>query len=107
MSTTGAGATRRPCSATSSAWRICRPTGPAQIIVRGVERGNERIRVGLDAVATDLLQRIAPRRYYDVIKRLEPFMRQAEGAEAEAAPARLATPAPATADRARERSGAA
>jgi hypothetical protein len=31
-------------------------------------------------VATDLLQRIAPRRYFDVVKRLEPFMRQTEAA---------------------------
>ena len=83
------------------------PDRAAEIIVKGVERGNERIRVGLDAVAIDLLQRIAPRRYFDVFKRLEPFMRESDGAEAEAAPARLATPAPATADDARERSSAA
>jgi NAD(P)-dependent dehydrogenase (short-subunit alcohol dehydrogenase family) len=56
------------------------PDKAAAIIVRGVERGNERIRVGLDAVATDLLQRIAPRRYFDVVKRLEPLMRNADEA---------------------------
>jgi NAD(P)-dependent dehydrogenase (short-subunit alcohol dehydrogenase family) len=58
------------------------PDRAAEIIVRGVERGNERIRVGLDAVATDLLQRIAPKRYFDVVKRLEPLMRSTEEAAA-------------------------
>ena len=52
------------------------PDEAAHIIVTGVERGRERIRVGADAVATDLLQRVAPRRYFDVVKRLEPFMRK-------------------------------
>jgi NAD(P)-dependent dehydrogenase (short-subunit alcohol dehydrogenase family) len=48
----------------------------AKIIVRGVERGRGRILVGSDAYATDLLQRLAPERYFDVIKRLEPLFRR-------------------------------
>ena len=86
------------------------PERAAQIIVKGVERGNPRIRVGADAVATDLLQRIAPRRYFDVVKRLEPFMRRPAdaGTEAQTEPSRdVASPAARTADDARERSGAA
>jgi NAD(P)-dependent dehydrogenase (short-subunit alcohol dehydrogenase family) len=46
----------------------------AGIIVRGVERGRSRILVGQDAYAVDLLQRFVPERYFDVIKRLEPFV---------------------------------
>jgi short-subunit dehydrogenase len=48
----------------------------AEIILRGVDRGNERILVGHDAHAVDWLQRVAPRRYFDVVKRLEPFIRR-------------------------------
>ncbi len=50
----------------------------AKIIVRGVERGRERVLVGNDAYGTDLLQRLAPVRYFDVIKRLEPLMRPSQ-----------------------------
>jgi NAD(P)-dependent dehydrogenase (short-subunit alcohol dehydrogenase family) len=48
----------------------------AQIIQRGVERGRDRILVGPDAYLLSALVRIAPVRYYDVIKRLEPFVRR-------------------------------
>jgi NAD(P)-dependent dehydrogenase (short-subunit alcohol dehydrogenase family) len=87
------------------------PDRAAQIIVRGVERGNERIRVGADAVVTDLLQRIAPKRYFDVVKRLEPVLRRS--AEAEAVPAEadvsatLSPTAASSPEDARERSPAA
>lgn len=81
------------------------PDRAAQIIVRGVERGNERIRVGADAVAMDVLQRVAPRRYFDVIKRLEPLFRRP--AEPEPAAAVLPPRAPGSAEDARERSTAA
>src|SRR4051812_35301394 len=50
------------------------PDKAARIIVRGVERGRNRILVGNDAYAVDLLQRFVPERYFDVIKRLEPFV---------------------------------
>jgi NAD(P)-dependent dehydrogenase (short-subunit alcohol dehydrogenase family) len=52
------------------------PERAAAIIVRGVERGSPRVRVGADAIAVDLLQRLAPRRYFDVIKRIEPLLRR-------------------------------
>jgi NAD(P)-dependent dehydrogenase (short-subunit alcohol dehydrogenase family) len=50
------------------------PDKAARIIVRGVERGRGRVLVGSDAHFVDLLQRLAPERYFDVIKRLEPFV---------------------------------
>lgn len=48
----------------------------AEIILRGVGRGDERILVGHDARIGDALQRVAPRRYFDVVKRLEPLIRR-------------------------------
>src|SRR3954451_4877452 len=53
------------------------PDRAAEIILRGVDRGDERILVGHDAYAVDALQRIVPRRYFDVVKRLEPLLRRA------------------------------
>jgi NAD(P)-dependent dehydrogenase (short-subunit alcohol dehydrogenase family) len=50
------------------------PDRAAQIIVRGVERGRERVLVGNDARAVDLLQRLVPERYFDVVERLQPFV---------------------------------
>ena len=50
------------------------PDKAARIIVRGVERGRGRVLVGSDAHFVDLLQRLAPERYFDVIKRIEPFV---------------------------------
>ena len=52
------------------------PDHAAEIILRGVDRGDERILVGHDARIGDALQRIAPRRYFDVVKRLEPLLRR-------------------------------
>jgi NAD(P)-dependent dehydrogenase (short-subunit alcohol dehydrogenase family) len=52
------------------------PEKAAEIIVRGVERGRGRVLVGSDARFVDLLQRLAPERYFDVIKRLDPFVRR-------------------------------
>jgi NAD(P)-dependent dehydrogenase (short-subunit alcohol dehydrogenase family) len=46
----------------------------AKIIVRGVERGRGRVLVGSDVCAVDLLQRLVPEHYFDVVKRLEPFV---------------------------------
>jgi NAD(P)-dependent dehydrogenase (short-subunit alcohol dehydrogenase family) len=50
------------------------PDDAAAIIVRGVERGRGRVLVGSDARAVDLLQRLVPERYYDVVTRLERFV---------------------------------
>jgi NAD(P)-dependent dehydrogenase (short-subunit alcohol dehydrogenase family) len=51
------------------------PDKAAAIIVRGVERGRGRVLVGSDARAVDLLQRLVPERYFDVVERIEPFVR--------------------------------
>jgi len=48
----------------------------AEIIHTGVERGKQRILVGPDAGFLSLLTRIAPVRYFEVLQRLEPFMRR-------------------------------
>lgn len=52
------------------------PEKAAEIIHAGVERGRDRILVGPDAAFLSLLTRLAPVRYFDVIKRLEPLMRR-------------------------------
>jgi NAD(P)-dependent dehydrogenase (short-subunit alcohol dehydrogenase family) len=52
------------------------PDSAAEIIVRGVERGRGRVLVGSDARAVDLLQRLVPERYFDVVARLEPLIRR-------------------------------
>ena len=50
------------------------PEKAAEIIVRGVERGRGRVLVGSDARFVDLLQRLVPERYFDVVRRIEPFV---------------------------------
>ncbi len=52
------------------------PEKAAEIIVRGLERGRGRVLVGSDARAVDLLQRLLPERYFDVVERIEPFIRR-------------------------------
>jgi NAD(P)-dependent dehydrogenase (short-subunit alcohol dehydrogenase family) len=52
------------------------PERAAKIIHTGVEKGRERILVGPDAGFLALLTRVAPVRYFDVIKRLEPLTRR-------------------------------
>src|SRR5579884_3373040 len=52
---------------------ITTPERAAEIIHRGVNAGKSRILVGPDAHLFDALARIAPTRYYDVIKLLEPL----------------------------------
>jgi NAD(P)-dependent dehydrogenase (short-subunit alcohol dehydrogenase family) len=52
------------------------PDRAARIIVRAVERGKGRVLVGSDAHAVDLLQRLVPERYFDVVKRIEPLLRK-------------------------------
>jgi short-subunit dehydrogenase len=52
------------------------PDKAAKIIVRAVERGRGRVLVGSDAHAVDMLQRLVPERYFDVVKRLEPLLRR-------------------------------
>lgn len=52
------------------------PAKAAEIIHRGVERGKDRILVGGDAGFLSVLTRLAPVRYFDVMQRLEPFVRR-------------------------------
>lgn len=52
------------------------PERAAEIIHTGVERGKQRILVGPDAGFLSVLTRIAPVRYFEVLERLEPFMRR-------------------------------
>lgn len=61
--------------------RVARLTSDeaAAIIVRRVERGRERVLVGSDARAVDVLQRLVPERYFDVVKRIEPFIVKRDG----------------------------
>nr|WP_090342659.1 SDR family NAD(P)-dependent oxidoreductase [Mycolicibacterium malmesburyense]CRL73187.1 short-chain dehydrogenase [Mycolicibacterium malmesburyense] len=52
------------------------PDKAAEIIHRGVEAGKARILVGPDAYMFDALARIAPTRYFDVLERVETFLRK-------------------------------
>jgi NADP-dependent 3-hydroxy acid dehydrogenase YdfG len=52
------------------------PEKAAQIIHDGIEKQKARIRVGPDAVFLDLLVRVAPTKYYDVLERLEGLVRR-------------------------------
>jgi len=52
------------------------PEKAADTILRGVTSGRRRVLIGSDAKATDWLQRSAPVRYFDVIRRLEPLVRR-------------------------------
>lgn len=47
------------------------PAQAAQTIVDGVDKGRDRVLIGADAKAMDLLQRVAPTRYFGVIRRLQ------------------------------------
>jgi short-subunit dehydrogenase len=52
------------------------PEKAAETIHRGVRRGRERILIGPDAAFVSALTRIAPERYFGVIRRLEPILRR-------------------------------
>jgi NADP-dependent 3-hydroxy acid dehydrogenase YdfG len=52
------------------------PEKAAQIIHEGIEKGKARIRVGPDAVFLDVLVRLAPTKYFDIIERLEGLARR-------------------------------
>ena len=52
------------------------PEKAASVILKGVTSGKDRVLIGPDARATDRLQRIAPVRYFEVIRRLEPLIRR-------------------------------
>lgn len=58
-----------------AAMTMTQPAKAAQVIHRGVEQGKARILVGPDAVLFDVLARLAPTRYYDILGRFESRLR--------------------------------
>jgi len=59
-----------------AAMALTQPDKAAEVIHRGVEAGKARILIGPDAYLFDLLTRLAPTRYYDVISVLESRLRR-------------------------------
>jgi NADP-dependent 3-hydroxy acid dehydrogenase YdfG len=58
-----------------AALTMTQPDKAAEIIHRGVEQGKARILVGPDAFVFDILTRLAPTHYYDVLTRFEARLR--------------------------------
>ena len=71
----GRGRTHEQMAAEFEAVTMTSPDKAAQIIVRGVERGKARILVGPDAYVFDVLARVAPTRYFDVLNAVETRLR--------------------------------
>jgi NADP-dependent 3-hydroxy acid dehydrogenase YdfG len=67
----GRGRSHEQMAADFEAITMTTPDKAAQIICRGVERGKARILVGPDAYLFDVLARVAPTHYYDVMAQLE------------------------------------
>lgn len=63
----GRGTTRAQLVAEFAATTMTEPDRAAEIIHRGIEAGKARILIGLDAHFLDILSRIAPTRYLDVV----------------------------------------
>ena len=59
-----------------AALTMTQPDKAAEIIHRGVEQGKARILVGPDAYVFDILTRLAPTHYYDVLSRFEARLRK-------------------------------
>lgn len=55
---------------------MTQPDKAAEVIHRGVEQGRARILVGPDAYVFDILTRVAPTHYYDVLSRFEARLRR-------------------------------
>ncbi|BBY81888.1 SDR family oxidoreductase [Mycolicibacterium pulveris] len=73
---TGRGRTQQQVADDFAAITMTKPDKAAEIIHRGVEAGKSRILVGPDARIFDLLGRVAPTRYYDVLKWIESYQRR-------------------------------
>ncbi|MFQ6329024.1 SDR family NAD(P)-dependent oxidoreductase [Nocardia sp. CWNU-33] len=71
----GRGRTPEQMAAEFEAVALTSPVKAAEIICRGVEAGKSRILVGPDAYLFDVLARVAPTRYYDVIALVERRLR--------------------------------
>jgi len=71
----GRGRSHEQMAADFEAITMTTPDKAAEIICRGVERGQARILVGPDAYVFDALARVTPTHYYDVIARVEKLFR--------------------------------
>jgi NADP-dependent 3-hydroxy acid dehydrogenase YdfG len=78
----GRGMTRDQMVADFAAVTMTTPEKAAEIIHRGVEAGKSRILVGSDAHLFDLLTRLAPTRYMEVMDRFEGLINGARRARA-------------------------
>lgn len=52
------------------------PDQAAKTILKGVADGNDRVLIGADAKAMDLVQRIMPKRYFSLVRTLQPLVRR-------------------------------
>jgi len=71
----GRGRTHEQMAAEFEAITMTSPQKAAEVIHRGVERGDSRILIGIDARLFDVLSRIAPTRYFDVLAVVQRRMR--------------------------------
>jgi NADP-dependent 3-hydroxy acid dehydrogenase YdfG len=71
----GRGRTHEQMAAEFAAITMTQPDKAAEIIHRGVERGKARILVGPDAYVFDILTRVTPTYYYDVLTVIEGRLR--------------------------------
>jgi NADP-dependent 3-hydroxy acid dehydrogenase YdfG len=72
----GRGRTQDQMAKEFAAITMTQPDKAAEIIHRGVEQGKARILVGPDAYMFDILARVAPTHYYDVLGRLQSVLRK-------------------------------
>ncbi|MDT5015267.1 MAG: hypothetical protein QOD39_1427 [Mycobacterium sp.] len=72
----GRGRTKDQMAKEFAAITMTQPDKAAQIIHRGVEQGKARILVGPDAYMFDILARVTPTHYYDVLGRLQSVLRK-------------------------------
>lgn len=52
------------------------PDQAAKTILKGVDGGNDRVLIGADAKAMDIVQRIMPKRYFSLVRTLQPLVRR-------------------------------
>jgi NADP-dependent 3-hydroxy acid dehydrogenase YdfG len=71
----GRGRTHEQMAQEFAAITMTQPDKAAAIIHRGVEQGKARILVGPDAYLFDVLTRVTPTHYYDIVTRLESRLR--------------------------------
>jgi len=75
----GRGRTQDQMAKEFAAITMTQPGKAAEIIHRGVEQGKARILVGPDAYMFDVLARVTPTHYYDVLGGLQNFLRKRAG----------------------------